>query len=276
MPSVRVTFLFAATVLVIGGCAPAGPLRKANQATIDSTGAETCQAPYQETDRDIYKIATDFSKTNADRTNFLKEEKTKVHFGEPCWTTAFERHQYYDLLYAEFDDEGNAVDVAKGAAYRDSELYLIETQLTALLAKEGGLNLVVFTHGWHGNARPDNSYSLEFKGLLIDIAKGEEALARGRSNPSAVGPSPSSPAKAFRTIGIEIAWRGDSFDTYVNVWDRKLAADTISKGAVHELFAFLNQFYLDHSCHSTARPVAAAESPCGSVHMLSIGHSSVP
>jgi hypothetical protein len=273
MPSVRVTFLFAATVLVIGGCAPAGPLRKANQTTIDSTGEDVCQSLYQETDRDIYKIATDFSKTNADRTNFLKEEKTKVHFGEPCWTTAFERHQYYDLLYAEFDDEGNAVDVAKGAAYRDSELYLIETQLTALLAKEGGLNLVVFTHGWHGNARPDNSYSLEFKGLLIDIAKGEEALARGRSSPSAVGPSPSSPAKAFRTIGIEIAWRGDSFDTYVNVWDRKLAADTISKGAVHELFAFLNQFYLDHSCHSTARPVAAAASPCGSVHMLSIGHS---
>ena len=54
MPSVRVTFLFAATVLVIGGCAPAGPLRKANQATIDSTAAETCQALYQETDRDIY------------------------------------------------------------------------------------------------------------------------------------------------------------------------------------------------------------------------------
>jgi hypothetical protein len=215
MPSLRIAFLCAAAAFLVGACAPSGPLRKADQAMIGSTGADTCQALYDETDRDIYKIATDFSKTHADRTRFLNEEKAKIHFGEPCWTTAFERHQHYDLLYAEFDDEGNAVDVAKGAAYRDSELYLIESQLTELLAKEGGLNLVVFTHGWHGNARPDNSYSLEFKGLLIDISKGEEALAGGRSKSSAAISSPSSPAKAFRTVGIEIAWRGDSFDTYV-------------------------------------------------------------
>jgi len=49
----------------------------------------------------------------------------------------------------------------QGAAYKDSELYSIESELTQLLAKEGGLNLVAFTHRRHGNARPDNVYSLE-------------------------------------------------------------------------------------------------------------------
>jgi len=259
-------------LLFLAGCAPMGPLRNADQATISHTA--NCQTQYTQTDKDIYDIATDFSKTNDDRNRFLNDEKKKIPSDQPCWTTAYERHEHYDLLYTEFDDEGNATDVARGASYKDSELYLVETELPKLLAEYSGLNIVVFTHGWHGNASARNAYSIEFKGLLLDMAKREAILAKGRPPPRTAVPA-ANPTNEFRTIGIEVAWRGDSFDTYVNVWDRKLAADTISKGAVHELFAYLNQFYLDHSCHNVAHSNSASAQSCttGSVHMLSMGHS---
>jgi hypothetical protein len=269
MPFLRFNVSLTIVVSLLAGCAPSGPLRRADQTTLNNTTADKCQSSYADIDREIYKIATDFKKSNSDRNEFLKREEKKIPANEPCWITAFEQHKNFDLLYAEFDDEGNATDVAKSAAFKDSELQLIETEIPKLLAAHGSLNIVLFTHGWHGNARADNDYSIEFKGLLMDIAKREESLARERE-PSATSGVSNNPQKPFRTVGIEVAWRGDSFDKYLNVWDRKLAADTISKGAVHELLAFLNQFYLDNSCHGTR---AVSGTSCEKVHMLSVGHS---
>lgn len=118
----------------------------------------------------------------------------------------------------------------------------------------------------HGDAKADNTYSLEFKAVLQDIADREAKYAK------AAGASrPNGSTANHRVVGIEIAWRGDSilFPSQASVWDRKLAAETVSIGAVHELFAFLNQRYLDYSCRGS-QPTTA---PCDRVHLLTIGHS---
>ena len=253
-------------------------MRKADPETLVQSSGDKCKALYASTDDDIYRAATSFQLSNNDRNQFLDAEKKKIlatpEAERPCWETAFEHHGTYDLFYAEFDDQGDATDVAKGAAYEKSELHLIETALSEMLDRtddpETGLNIVVFTHGWHGNPRADNSYSMEFKGILQDISRREEILKVKRQFKPASGKNESKP---YRTVGIEIAWRGDSFDTYLNVWDRKLAAQTISNGAVQELFAFLNQFYRDHSCDSAEHGTALSPDTCGDVHMLAIGHS---
>ncbi len=262
----------ATTALVcIGGCAPLGPLRKADHATLSQTDAVACAAKYHASDEAIVGVARDFQSSPRMRKNFLEKEARHIDKSDPCFLTSHEQHDDYDLFYTEFDDEGNATDVAKEKAYKDSELYVVETELPKLLAKWHALNIVVFTHGWHGSAAATDAYSIEFKGLLSDITEREIRGAPLRTETLA---SQGEPSRIYRTVGIEVAWRGDSFGAgtyakYLNVWDRKLAADTISKGGVHELFAWLNQFYLDNSCHNTAAVYPA----CGSVHMLSLGHS---
>jgi len=277
MALLRQTSLLAIGFL-LAGCAPSGPLRKADPETLVQSSGDNCKALYASTDDDIYRAATNFQLGNDGRKQFLDAEKKKIlatpEVERPCWETAFEHHGTYDLFYAEFDDQGDATDVAKGAPYETSELHLIEAALSDMLDRkddpETGLNIVVFTHGWHGNPRADNSYSMEFKSILQDISRREEILRVKRQFKPASGKNESKP---YRTVGIEIAWRGDSFDTYLNVWDRKLAAQTISNGAVQELFAFLNQFYRDHSCDSAEHGTALSQDACGDVHMLAIGHS---
>jgi hypothetical protein len=265
------SLIVAAAFVVAVGCAPLGPLRKADHLTLSETDDGACSAKYRASDRAIVDTARDFQSSPRKRDRFLEREASHIDKSDPCFITSYEQHDDYDLFYTEFDDEGNATDVAKGSAYTDSELFVVETELPKLLAKWHALNLVVFTHGWHGSADATDAYSIEFKGLLSDITDRETRGAAPRAEKLA---SRGEPNRIYHTVGIEVAWRGDSFGSgtyakYFNVWDRKLAADTISKGGVHELLAWLNQFYLDNSCHGANRTYPT----CGSVHMLSLAHS---
>jgi hypothetical protein len=137
---------------------------------------------------------------------------------------------------------------------------------------------VVFTHGWHGNARASNGYSIEFKAILQDIVAAETNYRKRLAAQTNASDIP------HRVVGIEIAWRGDSLLTLalpfysdsknaLNVWDRKLAAETISTGSVQELLAFLNEVYLDNSCHGISPSQSVTAKSCDRVHLLSIGHS---
>jgi len=58
-----------------------------------------------------------------------------------------------------------------------------------------------------------------------------------------------------------------------SAWDRKLAAETISVGAVQEFFTNMHTFYLAHSCHPRHDGTAGNAGECGHVRMLTIGHS---
>ena len=217
----------------------------------------------------------------------------------------------YDLFFAEFDDQGERTDVAvDGVAFNRSEAALIEAKLEEIWKAEadqgGGINLVLLTHGWHGSAAASNEYATMFKAILQQIAKDEHGsrrqlcqALRGTHGPDSAaiplatmaslrergcgyipGANPAG-HKERRTVGVEIAWRGDSATleplSYLSFWDRKGAAETVARGAVRDLLARLHRFYLKHSCRggvpSTPEQVAGRRAACDQVHMLTLGHS---
>jgi len=212
-------------VVVLGGCAGSGPYRNAALALLDPP--TDCTEIYKTSDNDIREVASDFTLSDSQRTSRLQaiqneiSDSYNVKGNRNCWDTAHEHHLGYELFYTEFDDAGQAVDRVEGAAYEKSELYLIETYLRNQLKpnpgagattrsneQDQGLNIVVFVHGWHGSARATDSYSIEFKGILQDIAQRESRYA---STMGSRRPSGSSlTRREHRVVGIEVAWRGDS------------------------------------------------------------------
>jgi len=158
----------------------------------------------------------------------------------------------------------------------------LQRKLGDALAVGSGLNIVVFTHGWHVTASAFDDYSIEFKGMLEDIAAEEQRIHPRRTAQNSAVTHPR------RTIGIEVAWRGDSFlspaipgisgsKNVANVWDRKITASVVASGSVHELFAFLNELYRENTCdaYGSARGPATTQDlhACDGIHMLTIGHS---
>jgi hypothetical protein len=302
MRAATITFLIASSILC--ACAGHGPLRVAMESS-DQLDA-MCRELYADVDGRIVDIAGNYSLNFAARAKELTKLERYMREQTPpelsaCWTTSYENHPDYfahqhheprpgyDLFYAEFDDSGNATDSVAGenVTYLKSELHLIKQELQRKLADAqgdgSGLNIVVFTHGWHGTASAFDDYSIEFKGMLEEIAAEEQRTHQRRAAQNA----PATPHPR-RTIGIEVTWRGDSFLTpailgisgsknFANVWDRKITASVVASGSVHELFAFLNEFYRENSCdaYGSARGPATAQDlhACDGVHMLTIGHS---
>jgi hypothetical protein len=282
--AVRLTALLG----ILAACAGPGPHRSAQLALTGPDLGALCGKLYRDTDTDIHRISTDFAATNAERAKFLANMEDRVRNTpkalQPCWRTAFEPHDDYDLYFVEVDDAGQTTDTARGVSYPLSELHLVESRLLgALRDPSSAFDVVVFTHGWHGDAEAINDYTTEFKGVLMDVAQREAAYqANLGARTLASGPAAADRRLRHRVVGVEIAWRGDSLlnpglpfypaaKNSLNVLDRKMAARTIAEGAPQRLLAFLNEIYLDHSCHGAA----ALEQPssCDRMHLMSIGHS---
>lgn len=176
-----------------------------------------CDKPYANTDALIWREMQD-KHTSVDSRERLNDRVAQLITPDlknpseraPCWETAYENHQNlpapdadvgskliqapgYDLLYAEFDDQGERTDVslthaAFHAAFEKSEVALIESQLDALVKQEtsagGGLNVVLFTHGWHGNADATKTNSSR----VFDPSSWESQnlmMRRGKRSPKA-------------------------------------------------------------------------------------------
>ncbi|WP_247257737.1 hypothetical protein [Pseudomonas moorei] len=173
-----------------------------------------------------------------------------------CWHAPSEHHSEYDLFFTEFDDQGWEADLRQDPRTRTTEIDNLFTQLTAL-AKTKHLDVVIYTHGWHGSSDSDNYYTVLFRDFLQTLAKLDGADRH--------------------VVGIYVGWRGDSIkfpSKYLSVWDRKVAAETVSAGAVQGLFEHLHNFYLDNSCHPSGKDsLSGKKESCGKVHMLTIGHS---
>lgn len=206
-----------------------------------------------------------------------------------CWTTAWEHHQSYDLLFAEFDDAGWAY--GEGASY-GKQIAFVMRRLRKFLQDEDGkdvqpLNIVVFTHGWHHTAEANDNNVKQFRFILQKTAEIEEKLCDVSSKDCASGNLGADRPwkKKRRVVGIYVGWRGDSIlgpgIEMASIWDRKLAAETVAQGAIQELFANLHNFYVRHSCHrrsDTAEEVEKTNGKipfltCADVRMLVIGHS---
>lgn len=198
-----------------------------------------------------------------------------------CWLSATEKHRRYDLLTVEFDDQGWLARREYGPLARNDQLRSMIARLSELTdVKKQPLSIVVYVHGWHHSARPDDDNVIRFRELLDEMALLEASLClqkRGDAKASgacAEGESADPREKRRHVVGIYVSWRGDSIVgpviEHASVWDRKLAAEKVSTGSVHELFALLHDFYARHGCHS------ADLTGCGDVadvRMLTVGHS---
>jgi hypothetical protein len=229
----------------------------------------------------------------------------QAHAPSPCWSSPLEQHladdgtPEYDLFSVEFDDQGWLADTIEGRLPNVTQLDLLMTRLNKLTeqgAAEGNhpLHVVIFVHGWHHSAAPDDRNVISFRRLLGHAAAAEKELCRERRRELHAQrglPPPSSPdlcaysenvpvwEKNRHVVGIYLGWRGDSVKGALlentSIWDRKMAAESLSLGSVQEFFARIHSFYQEHDCHterSRYRDTRKLEN-CVDVRILTAGHS---
>ncbi len=210
-----------------------------------------------------------------------------------CWESASEHHAAYDLYTVEFDDEGWLASPPGGTS-GNTTLSLLMQGLRKLAQGSGAespqpLSIIVYTHGWHHTAAPDDDNVIAFRRLLEQSAYAERDLclaARGIKPASAESTATlcteSEAVAVWRkrrhVVGIYVGWRGDStlgLLQYTSIWDRKLAAETVALGSIQELFARIHSFYIEHECHDdrSRRRDARDLEHCADVRLLTVGHS---
>jgi len=294
--SFRAWSILAAICMTLTGCSSSQLVRTDWIATDQATEIETCkQKAYKPLD-DMAKDA--YTKEGAAKMQMLSNVSKRIQeqLGTPdlgrCWLSAWEQHKDFELFVAEFDDVGMATDQRECVLHdgtlsptspciQNSQLARLYKRLeefdcgaTDASAKPCKLkqpvNIVVFTHGWHGSASPYHWYTIGFRNMLNSIAVLEEQRAAHES--AETGET----KQARKVIGIEIAWRGDSIITpqVLSVWDRKQAAETLALGAVQGLLAHMHDFYQRNTCHIDNRGLMPGDlTRCGHANMLMLGHS---
>jgi len=225
---------------------------------------------------DIYRAAD----TDAARIRDEAKDPAKAN----CWKAAWEHHADYDLFTIEFDDQGWLAKAAEKPELAKKQIAQITSFLEDKVGKEQTpLSMVLFTHGWHHSAAPDDDNVISFRKLLGDMAFVETQLCREKRDPRRLR----SPAectsleqqpvrnieKVRRVVGIYVGWRGDSIDLpvlkHLSIWDRKLTAEKVALGSVQELYAAVHDFWRAHACHLEDTP----RDECVDVRLLTIGHS---
>ncbi len=176
----------------------------------------------------------------------------------PCWQRSVEEHAAYDLLFAEFTDQGwvqGSSNLERPAPdYMDAFLAKVRALQRDAERKGFGLSMIVFVHGWHHSAQAADPDVVKFRKFLADMAATEEVLARHTGKPK-------------RVLGIFVGWRGESLRipwlNELTFWERKNTAERVALGSVRELLKRLDYF------RDRSRDTAGARN----VRMLTIGHS---
>lgn len=176
----------------------------------------------------------------------------------------------YDLLFAEFDDQGWANNPDDS---EDPILHTMQAGPRKTSTEFGNLKdyldkhsdekslIITFVHGWKHNASTEDANVRLFRQVLLDTAK-KEAI----SDPDR------------KVIGVFIGWRGDSLDvsdglkSVLTFYDRKGTADKVSKGAIHEVIAYLSAYERKQNRHSPGQCDASTSKDC-KVRSIFIGHS---
>lgn len=189
-----------------------------------------------------------------------------------CWHRSAETYPSYEIIYAEFDDQGWTAHRPDEPATRTDRLTLALERLRTLQqrAPQVPLSLVVYVNGWRHDAAADDDDVREFRGLLASLAEQERLRSRQGSEPT-------------RVVGLYVGWRGQSvdvpgLDTLLTFWDRKATAERVATGAVRELFSRLDAWRDNLSgagCsrHDERARDPQAPTPTNCVRMMTIGHS---
>ncbi|WP_429285196.1 hypothetical protein [Paraburkholderia sp. GAS41] len=190
-----------------------------------------------------------------------------------CATYMLEHAARYDLLFSEFDDQGWANNPKKidnpilhtmQAGPRDPSTAFgnLKKFLDDQAKNHDRLMIITFVHGWKHNASTDDTNVKLFRQVLENTATLEEKTNSGR-----------------HVVGVYLGWRGDSLNvpdgikSVLTFYDRKDTADEVSKGAIHEVIAYLNAYERRENRLSDGQcDVASASEGCKVVSVF-IGHS---
>ena len=199
--------------------------------------------------------------SNSCLTAFAKNPSQAENEAErACWNSSYEYTEAYDLLVAEFDDQGW---IPPGTDSNElTDLFARLDKISAAHCND--ISVVVFVHGWHHNADPKDSNIVDFRKLLSKFSSTEKS---GELTSTACTERPQV-AQGRHVVGIYVGWAGESIDLpgirYLTVEDRKLTAEKVAQGSVRELFARLTL--------KREKERGDGEKRLG-MRMVSIGHS---
>jgi hypothetical protein len=127
--------------------------------------------------------------------------------------------------------------------------------------------IVVFIHGWHHNADPDDDNLLAFRDKLAQIAAQLHQPGQSQVRQRLTGEAET------RVIGVYVGWRGRSLPgvlDYATMWWRKAAAERVGDGDAREFIERLQRIYLRTNTRARVR---AGEPLRHQMGLVTIGHS---
>jgi len=273
--------------VILAGCSAKPPYRT----LLDSVPAADCAGQYESArwideqgyhnpDIETHRVQT------AIQADLARAKQT--HRASRCWENSEEVHPTYNLYSVEFDDQGWLANTSGGHVPTKTQMTLLMDSLNQLTSEGHPLHVVIFTHGWHHSAAPDDRNVISFRRLLEHAALAEKALCKerrlnlqGTLSPGACEDDEQVQPwlRKRRVVGIYLGWRGDSitgdYIENLSIWDRKMAAETVALGSVQEFFSRIHSFYLEHDCHtaqSKHRWMGDLDT-CIDVRLLTAGHS---
>jgi hypothetical protein len=107
---------------------------------------------------------------------------------------------------------------------------------------------VLFVHGWHNDADPDNPNLKDFARSVADTRSrlssklNQESAVYRQSRIELTGDD------SLSVISIYVGWRGRSLPWYLDYmtfWGRKAAAERVGEGDLREFLGRLNSIYRD-------------------------------
>jgi len=155
--------------------------------------------------------------------------------------------------FIEFDDLGFQRD-SKAVSNVFKNLSALESSSTS-----SPILMVVFVHGWHHDARPDDSNVMAFKAFLQDLQYEEEAQSFSRNK--------------RQVVGVYIGWRGESNESLLNPLtyrSRKSSGLRVGQYGLQEVLADLNKVVKTGKHKNTNRLVSIGHSFGGGVLYSSV------
>lgn len=127
---------------------------------------------------------------------------------------SWEQYESFDLGVVEFDDNGDAW-------HAQQEQYVLDRIRER--AFDTGATIVLYAHGWHHNAKPDNGNIESFRNVLQALShQPDQGVFCANEQPK---------EKKTRLVGIYVGWRGearnDLLGKWLSFWSRKKAAHRV-------------------------------------------------
>src|SRR5579863_158776 len=163
----------------------------------------------------------------------------------------------YQLFVIQADDFGSFWSVADAQEVLDR----VSSDL-----RVDNLYVLLFIHGWHHNADPEDDSLREFESTLARVSRrlASSDLSEVRRELSGTA--------SFRLIGVYVGWRGRSLPgvlDYLTMWWRKAAAERVGDGDVREFILRLQRIYRRNSPRNRSQSAG----PLHFMGLVTVGHS---